>query len=543
MSGGRASIVAACLLALALSGVAGIPLHASCSFEGDWLGWAYFEDGSDVPLRVRFSQGTPPLLRFDELARRQYDLPATIERCDSLDVIFARERPNGQVLRFEGRREGGTIQGTVHWADARGTFELNRSERLISRLAPETLQDLRGVYRLSPDRFLRIDSRPWGELIYSDYGSGRQGTLFPLDRDRFYAGAAMYLPSPATADLAVFRDADGKVDSLQWETNGRSLPGIPVRWSEEEISFLDSDLRLAGTVLRPEGDGPFPAAVVLGGSDWKLRDDARGDAEMLVAMGLATLIFDRRGNGASGGEAVHGFQADAEDAVAALKALDGRPGIAAERAGVAGRSQGGWIAPLAAAESPQVRFLLLFVPPAVSPAEQESTRRVNRLQDAGFPVDAIALETRLFTRSVEYAVTQRGWTDYAKLRAKAVSLHFPDDVLEAERPDDPDWTWGRYNWRYDPVPALRRVRCPVLALFGGADRNVVPAINLPRMKTALADAGNPDVTLLEIPGANHGLVAIPPEEAALPLHRHSTIGTRGWPDVARWIRDHLAVQR
>jgi hypothetical protein len=87
------------------------------------------------------------------------------------------------------------------------------------------------------------------------------------------------------------------------------------------------------------------------------------------------------------------------------------------------------------------------------------------------------------------------------------------------------------------VPTLERVRQPVLAFFGGADRNVVPEINLPRMRTALERAGNHSVTLRVVADADHSLVAIPSAERALPFHRRSGVGPQPWPEIARWLAD------
>ena len=66
------------------------------------------------------------------------------------------------------------------------------------------------------------------------------------------------------------------------------------------------------------------------------------------------------------------------------------------------------------------------------------------------------------------------------------------------RTSDP---WFRWFLRYDPAPALRRLRMPVLALNGALDRQVLPAENLAGIRAALA--GNPDITMVGLPGLNH----------------------------------------
>ncbi|MFN2371300.1 MAG: hypothetical protein ABR506_09120 [Candidatus Krumholzibacteriia bacterium] len=63
--------------------------------------------------------------------------------------------------------------------------------------------------------------------------------------------------------------------------------------------------------------------------------------------------------------------------------------------------------------------------------------------------------------------------------------------------------WFRYALTLDPRVALRQVSCPVLALNGERDLQVDADQNLTEIKNVLAEAGNPDVTALRLPGLNH----------------------------------------
>src|SRR5262249_54087986 len=61
--------------------------------------------------------------------------------------------------------------------------------------------------------------------------------------------------------------------------------------------------------------------------------------------------------------------------------------------------------------------------------------------------------------------------------------------------------WYRFFLTYDPVPALRKVRVPVLALNGSLDLQVPASQNLPPIRAALAN--NRDATVMEMAGLNH----------------------------------------
>jgi hypothetical protein len=84
-------------------------------------------------------------------------------------------------------------------------------------------------------------------------------------------------------------------------------------------------------------------------------------AEVAQGMGMATLRFNFRGVGASGG--VHGGgEGEREDAVAALAALAGRLPRQSP-IGLAGYSFGAWVAAGVAAASPALPALALVAPP------------------------------------------------------------------------------------------------------------------------------------------------------------------------------------
>jgi fermentation-respiration switch protein FrsA (DUF1100 family) len=61
----------------------------------------------------------------------------------------------------------------------------------------------------------------------------------------------------------------------------------------------------------------------------------------------------------------------------------------------------------------------------------------------------------------------------------------------------------RHFLTYDPLPELRALKVPVLALWGEKDMQVPPEGNREPVERALAESGNPDVTSIVLPGLNH----------------------------------------
>ena len=105
------------------------------------------------------------------------------------------------------------------------------------------------------------------------------------------------------------------------------------------------------------------------------RDAYRTEAYFFAAHGIASLIYDRRGLGeSSGDEQSAGLHDLADDAIAGVHRLQEQPEIDPRRIGAWGHSQGGWVAPIAAARSSDVSFVIAQSAPAITPAAQEVFR-------------------------------------------------------------------------------------------------------------------------------------------------------------------------
>jgi hypothetical protein len=100
--------------------------------------------------------------------------------------------------------------------------------------------------------------------------------------------------------------------------------------------------------------------------------------------------------------------------------------------------------------------------------------------------------------------------------------------------------WFRYFLDYDPLPALGKVKCPVLALNGERDLQVIAKENLALIQKTLEDAGNKDVTTRELPQLNHlfqhAESGTPAEYGAI----EETISPEVLQIIGDWIDKHTA---
>ena len=261
----------------------------------------------------------------------------------------------------------------------------------------------------------------------------------------------------------------------------RAPPAAP--YTSEAVRVPAAGFTLAGTLTLPrDASRPVPAFVTITGSGQQERDSRlpfvkdyalfRQLADTLARHGVAVLRMDDRGFGESGGDAARATSADfAEDIRAGLRYLRTRREIDTTRLGLIGHSEGGIIAPMIAASDSSLRGIVLMAAPAWT------GRRVIESQNRYLLENAPDLSARQRDSLLQ------------------VSMRMVDSA-GASAP------WLRYFQTYDPLPAARRVRIPVLILQGATDRQVT-AEQAEALAGAMRAAGNRDVTVRVFEETNH----------------------------------------
>ncbi|HEV2366239.1 MAG TPA: alpha/beta fold hydrolase [Caulobacteraceae bacterium] len=317
---------------------------------------------------------------------------------------------------------------------------------------------------------------------------------------------------PATLPLEFRRHPVG-VPEAKLSRPQEPVPPFPYQDLQVAFPSPGAHATLAGELTEPRGPGPFAAAVLIAGSGPNGRDELVAGhrpflvlADYLTRRGLAVLRYDKRGIGGSGGDYASATTADfASDAEAAVAFLRSRAEIDGRRIGLLGHSEGGLIAPLVADKDRGVAFVVLLAAPGVDGARILEAQGAAIGRVMGVPADkaaqAQALNARLFA-AIEKAGDQAAAVAAAKaiLTSAATTAKAPPGSLDqaAAAMANP---WFRFFLSYDPVPALSRLRCPVLALWGSKDLQVPPDENAPVVSAALSH--DPDVQVEVLPGLNH----------------------------------------
>lgn len=302
----------------------------------------------------------------------------------------------------------------------------------------------------------------------------------------------------------------------------------------EEVSFQSGDLRLASQWFTPrEAVAAVPAAVVVRGSG----DSVRGNpwTESLVAVlleaGFGVLVPDKRGSGHSEGDWRTAHFVDlADDATAAVRYLSGRPDVLGSRIGLMGLSQGGQVAPVAAARSDSISFVISVVGGAVPFFENVRFEMHRTFEEEGLAGDRLASALRMVDSAVDYLSGRLSWEAYAHalLETRAIVGDRIMDEYFIHTRDHWRWDFFRRLEGFDPVDWWRQVRQPALVLLGRNDRNTPTAETAARLRRVFQDTGHSDATVRVFDGLGHDLMD---HSAPGPMSEH---GLR--PDV----RDTLA---
>ena len=206
----------------------------------------------------------------------------------------------------------------------------------------------------------------------------------------------------------------------------------------EDIQFDNGDLRLAGMIFVPEGNGPFPVAIIIHGSGTSRRTSKwyLSVTRHLQENGIAVLLPDKRGSEKSRGNwRGVDFETLAGDTMAAVDFARNQELFEYSSIGLLGMSQGGWIAPIVAAEDKDLSFVVSMSGASVTTKQQllhEETHNISH-----------------FT-----------WPFVARLLAPATTKR----ILKMDH--------VKPYAGYDPAPYWKNVDAPVFFAFGENDENV-----------------------------------------------------------------------
>jgi len=270
------------------------------------------------------------------------------------------------------------------------------------------------------------------------------------------------------------------------------------------VSFSSGNVSLAGSLLLPEGPGPFPGVVLIHGSGPQDRTWLEPIARRFAEHGVAALVYDKRGTGASTGSWLSSSLTDlAADGTAAVKLLAARPEVDRGSVGVWAISQGGWVAPLVAAD-PTVRFLIVVTGGGATPRDVEWYGYEQALARRNVQGEDLRSARSLVSAYFDYLSTGNGLAEIRRTVDGAKgSTWYPAVPVGRVLPGEatrPMWSWVA---TFDPAPSIERLRIPVLLFFGGTDPLVPPSAVADWTNALARSSAFP--TIRVFPEAGHGM--------------------------------------
>jgi pimeloyl-ACP methyl ester carboxylesterase len=515
-----------------------------------------------ITVKSPLSNPTGSLKSFDE-GGAEFELDKFSYDATSLTFEIAKTKA---VYRGDRSEQGDAITGSWQQGFAKLPLKFERvdappaeqpDEVWLGTLAagPAKLRFQFRIYRTAEaEQLLVMDSLSQGAGGFKGTATEAEGkTIFKVSAlgasftgTREATGERLtgkYKQGPTEFDLVLERRAEPELfETLSLRRP--QTPKAPFPYRSEDVKFENkaADLTLAGTLTLPEGAGPFPAAILISGSGPLDRDETLAGhkpflvlADHLTRAGIAVLRFDDRGVGQSTGDHASATTADfTTDALAAFAYLRGRPEIAVAKIGMIGHSEGGLIAPLAAVQEPTVGWIVLLAGPGVNGEQiMYSQGQKILLAEGGQPYQLA--QQRILQETLFQLVKSNSGKVDRKLLAQQALEQITNQLVELKQAsessitpstdpaEDPtsehsqialkqliianlqamDSPWFKFFAAHEPGPVLEQVKCPVLALNGSKDTQVIADLNLTAIREALTASGNQQFKLLELPNLNH----------------------------------------
>ena len=353
------------------------------------------------------------------------------------------------------------------------------------------------------------------------------------------------IEAPALMGFYIGKIASPSTIEGEWHQSGRSFelnldkqikaivlnrpqePQPPFAYKEEEVSFNNTKqgFSLGGTLTLPEGEGPFPVALLVTGSGSQNRDEEifghkpfKLIADHLTKSGVAVLRYDDRGVASSGGSITGSTTGDyAEDARSGIEYLLKRSEIDSSKIGVIGHSEGGMIAFMLASAYNDIAFIISLAGPGVDGKtilleQSDYIARLSGVEDSVLEDNKIVMNSvyNIMIASESHHVwgeevfkytskhySEKGAGDYSEEDIELSKKNLLASVPESS------YAWMRYFVMFDPASLFGSIKCPVLALNGEKDCQVLAEKNINTIQNGLLSSGNTNITTMILPGLNH----------------------------------------
>lgn len=307
------------------------------------------------------------------------------------------------------------------------------------------------------------------------------------------------------------------------QLNRPQHPKPPFDYSELAIDFNNEreGIQLRGLITKPNGEGPFPAVVLVTGSGPQDRNsEIFGHkpflviADYLTKQGIVVLRYDERGVGESEGQFSSATSVDfKDDALFALEYLRRQAFVDNQRVGVIGHSEGGLISWLIGAEQNKADFLIALAAPVVPIPDLMLKQTEDISRSSGSPQELVNQQVSINKKFYDLITYSKNSDDAISKIPELVDEIMAGYGLEKEileqQANSLSSTFKKsinpwfYNFiKTNPEEYISKITVPTFAAFGGKDLQVNAAQNGNRLIELFQT--KPKLLQLKVyPGLNH----------------------------------------
>ena len=375
----------------------------------------------------------------------------------------------------------------------------------------------------------------WASLI-SDYGAfdyyKTDITLTTKDGYQIVDVPVIFKNGSATLRFAL--NAKGEISGFFITDNATASNSMQLA-NDTEVTFGSAEYPISGSLTLPEGEGPFPAVILVHGSGPSDRNEQIGPnlpfmdlAEQLSAQGVAVLRYDKRtylyGNQLAQLTDITVQDETIDDVVYALDYLQTLDNIDTEHIYIAGHSLGGYLIPRIAAQTPEAAGYIL-------------------LAASARPMEDLLLEQTEYILSLEKSLDDASKEKLLKQTQDMV------DTIKALTPDS-EYTADQLGgtpasyWldlkNYDPIAEVQGINKSFLVLQGGRDYQVTKT-DYDLWQSAFGEYS--DVHFRFYDNLNHLFMSGTGKSVPNEYQQKNTVDTVVGKDIANFVLDHAAIKK
>ncbi|NLR92298.1 alpha/beta hydrolase [Flammeovirga agarivorans] len=458
------------------------------NLEGKWIGTVDFELYPDLVFVNIDSVIKVKLFYHQEETEKVENYKETSDSLTfQIDTPSMAATYKGEILNDS------TIMGKLEV----GFKTINCNLIRVASIDINDMGSLLGFFSFEDGRIIQIEpfyiDGTTHPLRVLDFYNGKQRILYPIYKDKnrvtFAAGPKMATSYPTDFHITLFRNDAGEALRLQYDsfTEGTSLKEgkrLQELANIKEITVKNKDIDIEGTLTYPNIDhNKIPLVIFVPGAGPQFRGNMFDEyVRTLPYYGIATFVYDKRGCGLSTGDIKSAdFNDLASDLTQIINKLKKAKHIDADRIGLVGFDQAGYVMPIAASERDDLKFIVNISGSVSSFADQEKQALEQRLRADQFTQFDIDLTLKYQNLLMKYLEDGQKTPELTEAENAILVTPMTEYVTTLDEEDYIQW-WKRY-YKFDAKPYWEKLNIPVLTYYGEFDNILNPTLNEERIKT------------------------------------------------------------